>query len=221
MKKLLCLLVLSIVCARSASAFVNYREAKFEHTDTNAITYLDYIETDVMPDVVGLGLGLHFAVGNINLFTNNSLYFYLYQIENHLSIDRPISHFAMSVSSDEIVTGGYFTSPLVDLDLAPFNHNSIGDHEVIAGSNPLIAPSNADLLFDVVFIWEFSPEILTGDESTILFLTTHGPLSNVHAEMIYIDYPMVSTLHTVPEPSAMLLFGLGSAWFIRKRFAKK
>lgn len=222
-KSFVVLFVILGVAVQSA-ALEQKSEAELYHSFIGT-TYVDYIVTDIMPDISNMIF--EFEIGDLNAFENSSLYYYFYQVENHLANDA-VEYFEIQVDGSAIVTAGYISNPL-DLDDVPFSHTGVpGDNEYVQVA--LVNPSDMAFYPGGVFpgitipdwfVWDFSftDPVNPGEESTVLFLTSNLPPADTAADALVIDFLLEGTVSgpsAVPEPSAMALFLFGGLWIMRK-----
>ncbi|RJP60093.1 MAG: PEP-CTERM sorting domain-containing protein [Candidatus Auribacter fodinae] len=227
--KLITSTVLAVLLIASTSTALETKgEAVLHNSFLGYTTYLDYMVTDMVPDTSNMIF--EFEIGDLDAFMNGSMYYYFYQLENHVA-DEELNYLSLDVPGVNIVTAGYISNPL-DLDESPFSHSVVGDHEfvqldIVNPSDMYYVPGFFSPGFSTPdsFIWEFQfgNEILTSEESTVLFITSLVGPTNSNAQTIVIDFALEGDVPApaVPEPSAMLLFGLGSIWFMRRWMAKR
>jgi len=148
--------------------------------------------------------------GNKTLY-NASTYYYYYQLENdNVSNNNLVNAFSLDLDPNVVVSAGYITDVDLDIDLLEL-HNLTGEAE--NNTNGEISPDSSK--FTPIGStphqnWSF--DLASGDETTVLFLTCfmppeYSPASGLSGAYAYDGYLPIPTLDTVPEPISIVLLG--------------
>lgn len=219
MKNMLCVLGIIFALTTQTYALEEKKEAQLFHAAIGT-TYLDYIVTDITPDISNAQL--EFGIGDLGSFLS-STYFYFYQLENHLDTES-LETFNVYLAETSIKSAGYFVNEL--LDSSVFMHDlGSAEHEMSGGvlKDPLsidFYPGDPLYGFADMLTWSFfgNNALFPADQSTVLFITSDLPPADTDVDALSIDFLLAgkaSAPSTVPEPTAMILFGLGSAMLVK------
>ena len=220
MKKIFAGILVCGLIITGSSVFAGVDKFEIELVDvspTFSLNYLDIILADTTPDVSGMSPV--FEAGTLADFDTSSFY-YFYQVENHVpGFINELTEFTLFLDPLTISSAGFFIAEDLD-DPSGFDHTILGEFEVSGGS--LVDPIATTITSDSI-VWSFDPHIFHLDESTVLFITSDFAPAPSLAIAAGIDSAFETDVlvpGAVPEPSVMLLFGLGMVAYVKKRLRK-
>lgn len=226
------ILILSAICASSAMAlpdsslpvltpFASPVMGESDFVRPGETARVDWVVTNT--DVtIGQGYVFDFAHGSSATFTSSN-YFYFYQLENTTSSN--INTLTLNINPGNVTSAGFIVS--ADLDSPPFAHSLLGEAET-AITGPMDPLGTTFSIPGVSFVsWVFVfPALLSGEFSTVLFLTSNLPPEYMPSIMDAgapalsgtLPAPPLSDPPPIPEPISVLLIGTAiTGLLFRKR----
>ncbi|MCB1196029.1 hypothetical protein KDK77_07575 [bacterium] len=223
------ILLVSIICASSVMAlpslptltpFTSPVMGESDFIRPGETARVDWVVTNT--DVTASqGYSFDFAHGSSATFAASN-YFYFYQLENTTSSN--INTLTLNINPANVTSAGFIAS--VNLDSPPFSHSLSGEVEtaIIGPMDPLGTTFSIPGVSFVSWVFIF-PSLLSGEFSTVLFLTSNLPPEYMPSIMDAGAPALAGTLPAppladpppIPEPISVLLIGSAVAGLLFKR----